>query len=49
MVVTLETATEWEIVARLNEISLLDGVMSASMVFHHFESAEEDDTQAKQG
>jgi nitrate reductase NapD len=49
MVVTLETATEWDIVARLNEISLLDGVMSAAMVFHHFESGGEDDTPARQG
>jgi nitrate reductase NapD len=48
MVVSLETATEWDIVARLNEISLLDGVMSASMVFHHFESGGEAGTPAKQ-
>ena len=49
MVVTLETRTEGDIVTRLNEISLLDGVMSASMVFHHFESGGEDDAPAKQG
>jgi periplasmic nitrate reductase NapD len=39
LIVTLETDTEAEIVTRLNEISLLDGVMSAALVFHHFETA----------
>jgi nitrate reductase NapD len=37
-VVTLETASEAEIVARLNEISLLPGVLSAALVFHHVET-----------
>ncbi len=37
MVVTLETFSEAEIVNRLTEISLLDGVLSAALVFHHFE------------
>jgi periplasmic nitrate reductase NapD len=40
LVVTLETTSEGDIVARLNEISLLDGVLSAALVFHHFEPAE---------
>jgi len=39
LVLTLETATEGDIVTRLNEISLLDGVLSAALVFHHFEPA----------
>jgi len=37
-VVTLETASEAEIVTRLNEISLLPGVLSAALVFHHVET-----------
>jgi len=36
-VVTLETESEADIVTRLNEISLLRGVLSAALVFHHFE------------
>lgn len=48
IVVTLETPTEGDIVTRLNEISLLDGVMSAALVFHHFEAAEPE-SAAKQG
>lgn len=40
MIVTLETASEHDIVSRLNEISLLDGVLSAALVFHHFEKPE---------
>jgi periplasmic nitrate reductase NapD len=38
IIITLETDTEADIVARLNDISLLDGVMSATLVFHHFEA-----------
>lgn len=49
MVVTLETANEAEIVERLHEISRLDGVMSAALVFHHIEPAGETDPAAKQG
>lgn len=37
-VVTLETGSEADIVAGLNEISLLQGVLSAALVFHHFET-----------
>ena len=40
LVVTLETATEGEIVERLNQIQLLDGVLAATLVFHHFEPAQ---------
>ena len=36
--VTLETRSEADIVTRLNEISLLAGVLSAALVFHHFET-----------
>ena len=37
MVVTLETASQSDIVARINEISLLDGVLSAVLVYHQVE------------
>jgi nitrate reductase NapD len=48
LVVTLETSTEAEIVTCMNEISLLDGVLSAALVFHHFEPAAECDPAANQ-
>jgi periplasmic nitrate reductase NapD len=41
MVVVLETADEGEIVARLSEINLLDGVMSVNLVYHQVDRAEE--------
>jgi nitrate reductase NapD len=34
-IVTLETETEADIVMRMGEISFLEGVMSAALVFHH--------------
>src|SRR5689334_12851760 len=37
LVLTLETESEADIVGRLNDISLLHGVLSAALVFHHFE------------
>ena len=40
LVVTLETASEQEIVARLATISLLEGVLSATLVFHQVEPIE---------
>jgi nitrate reductase NapD len=43
MVVVLETADEGEIVARLSEINLLDGVMSVNLVYHQVDRAEEPD------
>lgn len=49
LVVTLETESEAEIVTRLNEISLLDGVMSAALVFHQYEPTERDQPAADQG
>ncbi|MFL5198189.1 MAG: chaperone NapD, partial [Microvirga sp.] len=49
LIITLETATEADIVTRMNEISLLDGVMSAALVFHQFEAAAETEAAAKQG
>jgi nitrate reductase NapD len=39
LVVTLETASEGEIVERLNTVQLLDGVLAATLVFHQFETA----------
>jgi periplasmic nitrate reductase NapD len=41
IIVTLETATEGEVVNRLNTIQLLDGVLAATLVFHHFEPAQD--------
>lgn len=41
IIVTLETPDEAEIVTRLNEISLLEGVLSAALVYHHFEPSAE--------
>ena len=41
LVVTLETASESEVVARLNAIQVLDGVLAATLVFHHFEPLQE--------
>ena len=38
LVVTIETDSESEIVTRMNEMSLLPGVLSAALVFHHFET-----------
>jgi|SRR5829696_6450447 len=49
LVATLETSTEADIVTQMNEISLLDGVMSAALVFHHFEPAAESEPAANQG
>jgi len=40
LVVTLETASEGEIVERLNAIQVLDGVLAATLVFHHYEPAQ---------
>jgi periplasmic nitrate reductase NapD len=37
MVVTLETESQSDIVARITEISLLDGVLSAVLVYHQVE------------
>lgn len=37
LVVTLETASEQEILARLATISALEGVLAASLVFHQVE------------
>ena len=49
LVVTLETAGQGEIVPLLNEISLLPGVLSAALVYHHFEPAAEADSTAWKG
>lgn len=37
IVVTLETADEHEIVAAMTAMQLLEGVVSAALVFHHME------------
>jgi nitrate reductase NapD len=39
LVVTLETSSESEIVARMNAVQLLDGVLAVTLVFHQFEPA----------
>ena len=41
LVVTLETETESQVVERINAIQLLDGVLAATLVFHHFEPLNE--------
>lgn len=41
LIVTLETETESEVVERINAIQLLDGVLAATLVFHHFEPVQE--------
>ncbi len=40
LVVTLETASEAEVVERLNAIQVLAAVLAATLVFHHFEPAQ---------
>ncbi|MDI6748876.1 MAG: chaperone NapD [Pseudomonadota bacterium] len=42
MIVTIETASDRDTVERFEQINLLDGVMSASMVYHQ----KEDDPEA---
>jgi len=49
IIVTLETETEADIVTRLNEISLLDGVMSAALVYHHFEAVADAASESREG
>ena len=39
IVITLETRTEHEVVQRLGAISELPGVLSAALVYHHFEAS----------
>jgi nitrate reductase NapD len=41
LVVTLETATEAEVIERLNAIQTLDGVLAATLVYHHHEPIEQ--------
>lgn len=38
IIVTLETPSEAEIVGELNRLSLIDGVVSAALVYHQSES-----------
>jgi nitrate reductase NapD len=40
MVVVLETADEGEIVARISEINLLNGVMSVNLVYHQVDKGD---------
>jgi len=41
LIVTLETDTESQVVERINTIQLLQGVLAATLVFHHFEPVQE--------
>lgn len=41
LIVTLETETEDQVVERINAIQLLDGVLAATLVYHHFEPVHE--------
>jgi len=41
LIVTLETESEAQVVERINAIQLLDGVLAATLVFHHFEPVQE--------
>jgi len=41
LIVTLETDTEDQVVERINAIQLLDGVLAATLVFHHFEPVQD--------
>jgi nitrate reductase NapD len=41
LIVTLETKNESEVVERINAIQLLEGVLAATLVFHHFEPVQE--------
>ena len=38
LVVTIETETDGETASTFDRINVMDGVMSAAMVFHQFES-----------
>jgi nitrate reductase NapD len=49
LVVTLETESEADIVTRMNEMSFLPGVLSAALVFHHFETEPIIATNQEQG
>ena len=40
LIVVLETATEQAVLERLNAIQSLDGVLAATLVFHHVEPAQ---------
>jgi len=40
MIVTLETDSQGAVADTLTKISLIDGVMSATLVFHHVDDAE---------
>jgi nitrate reductase NapD len=41
LIVTLETDTESQVVECINAIQILDGVLAATLVFHHFEPVQE--------
>ena len=47
LIVTLETATTAEIVDRLDVIHDLAGVISATLVYHHWEDASEPQAEAE--
>lgn len=41
MVIVLETPTDSAVTDFANHIALMDGVLSANLVFHHFDSSEQ--------
>lgn len=41
LIVTLETETESQVVECLDRIQRIDGVLAATLVFHHFEPIQE--------
>jgi nitrate reductase NapD len=47
LIVTLETATEAEILERMEAIQRIEGVLAATLVFHQFETS--DPHQANSG
>lgn len=49
LIVTLETETEADIVTSLNGISLVEGVLSAALVFHHCEAGPAREPDAGEG
>jgi len=48
-IVTIETETDGETASTFDRINTMDGVMSAAMVFHQFESNPDDPVAAQAG
>ena len=47
LVITLETATEAEVIERLNAIQTIDGVLAATLVYHHHENHDHEPVQER--